>query len=57
MSSPNFYCAIDKQDLDTKDAVMCKGYTPVVVGDVIHCSTCEYFRDNWTPDTIISLQR
>lgn len=51
---PDFFCALDEQDLLSKNALLCKDYKSI--GDEeVNCSTCEYFRDNLTPDTIIRL--
>jgi len=52
---PIFFCAIDLQDLTNKIPTLCPDYKSIGDDD-ISCATCEYFRDNMTPDTIITLE-
>lgn len=53
----DYYCQVDKQDLDTKDASSCIFYLPLPNETERVCATCEYFGDNLTPDTIFTLTK
>ena len=54
-SLPMFFCAWDNGNLYEKDAKLCSNYVAEYDEDDVDCGSCKFFRDNMTPDTIISL--